>query len=203
LLGPAEQPTAKEAMAAFFEGGEFAQGEAWEGPLGGFSAVTAAFSAILDDGSLMGLVAFVDYPGQVIALVAIGPQEQWTALADTVAKSFASFRKIADPFLAKIDPMRIRRVRLETSMSLAEYNASQPSSIPLPQLGLINHVDPNAKLPAERWIKRVVGFNPDPEARDAALSVTEPTEPTTEPTTPPAESPPVEEAPPPSAPPPT
>jgi predicted Zn-dependent protease len=115
----------------------------------------------------MGLIAFVDFGSQVFVMIALSPQETWAMASPAVAATFASFRKISDPKLANVEPMRVRAVKLDRPTTLAAFSQAQPSVISMEELALINHVEPNEALPEGRWVKRVVGFNPEPPEQPA------------------------------------
>ncbi len=159
VLGLTRYESTQAGMTSFFDG-QVAKGEEWVGKIGGFDVVTAAFSIPTDSGALGGLIAFVDYEGRIIAMIAASAQEAWGSRADLVAASFASFRKISDPELAKIEPMRIVLAELPADMTLGEFDRLQPSVVNVAELAKLNHVAVDEPLPRGRVVKRVTGFNP-------------------------------------------
>jgi predicted Zn-dependent protease len=159
ILGPTTYASPAEGMAAFFEG-DVAKGEEWVGQIGGFDVITAAFSIPTDSGALGGLIAFVDYDRGVIAMVAAAPQAAWAGRADAVATSFASFRRISDADMAKVEPMRIALATLPSDMTLTEFDRVQPSVVHITELARLNHVAVDEPLQKGRVVKRVTGFNP-------------------------------------------
>lgn len=162
ILGPSDEDTAAEALTAFFDETKLAQGEVWEGKIGGSTVVTAAFSIKASDGSLTGLVAFAERGPQVVAMIAAAPDEVWVEQADAIATTVASFRPLTDPALRNVQPMRIKLETLSAPTTLAALNTSSPSSVPVVELARINHVAADETLDAERVVKRVEGFNPEP-----------------------------------------
>jgi hypothetical protein len=57
-----------------------------------------------------------------------------------------------------VQPARVELVKLDRGMTLQQFNAQYPSTIPIEQLAIINEVtDPSTVLPAGRMVKRVVG----------------------------------------------
>lgn len=172
VLTPTPAESAAKALEQFFADGSFTRGEQWNGQVGGFPVASAGFSASTSDGGLSGLLAFVDYDEDtVIALAAMGPSATWEKQLEAVAATFASFRR-APRALAEVEPMRVRTYVLPAAMSLAALQEARPSSIELPQLGLLNGVDdPAAELPAGTVVKRVEGGpprGPAPPATPAA-----------------------------------
>lgn len=160
FLGPSEEPSPQEALAAFFTESGLTQGEVWEGQVGDAVAVSSAFSISASDGTITGLVAFVQHRGVVVAMLAAAPSKIWPSYAEPVAGTVSSFCPLADERLRNVEPTRIHLVTLRAETTLAAFNEAQPSSIPVVELGRINHVTPDQSLPAGRVIKRVDGYNP-------------------------------------------
>ncbi len=161
VLGPSDEASAADALTEFFADTQTAQGEVWEGKVDGFAVVTSAFAISGSEGGLSGLVAFFDYGDQVVAVISAAEQRAWASHADAVAKTVASFRKLRDPRLTGVQPMRIRITALPADMTLAAFDKAQPSTVSLLELARLNHVEPDESLPAGRPIKRVDGFNAD------------------------------------------
>ncbi len=159
VLMPTEAESGAEALEEFFADGGLTAGEQWDGEVGGFAVTSAGFSDAASDGAAMGLVAFIEYDDQVLALAAMGPGEGWTERSTAIATTFASFRR-AEPALRRVEPMRVHMVALRREGTLAQFQEKRPSVIELAQLALLNAVDPQAALPEGTMIKRVDGFNP-------------------------------------------
>ncbi|MBV1860418.1 MAG: M48 family metalloprotease [Nannocystaceae bacterium] len=167
ILGPSDEASASEALTAFFAETKLAQGEVWEGKIGGSNVVTAAFSIKANDGSLTGLVAFAERGPQVVAMIAAAPDDVWAEQSEAIAAAVASFRPLTDPALRNVQPMRIKLQTLSAPTTLAALNASAPSSIPVVELARINHVAADETLDVGRVVKRVEGFNPEPAPEPA------------------------------------
>lgn len=167
VLTPSEAESAAKALEDFFADGVLERGEGWEGKVGGFPAVTASFAGGSSNETLMGLVAFVDYGGEVMALLALGTAEHWEAHSDEVATCFASFRS-ASSKLREVEPMRVRVLETKQDTTLADLRDQRGAAVALPALALLNGVEPGATLPAGTWLKWVEGFNP--EAREPSTT---------------------------------
>jgi len=159
VLTPTDAESGEAALDAFFADGGIEPGERWSGEVGGFEVSSAGFSMSTNSGSLLGLLAFIDYGDQVLALVAIGPAEGWSERSEVVATSFASFRR-AERALRRVEPMKVRVLELDKDTTLAQLQERRPSAIDLPRLALLNRVDPEQSLTAGTLVKRVEGFNP-------------------------------------------
>ena len=162
ILGPSDQESGEAALQGFFERTKTAQGEVWEGKIGGAEVITAAFSISSSDASLTGLVAFLEYGPQVIAMISAAPSDVWPSISDAVAGTVSSFRPLTDAKLRNVQPTRVVLETLQTPTTLAALNEQRPSSVSVVELARINHVEPDETLAAGRVIKRVEGFNPAP-----------------------------------------
>jgi predicted Zn-dependent protease len=160
VLGPSDHASPAEAITAFFADTTVARGEAWEGKIGGFEAESAAFAVAASSGNLAGLVAFVQFDDRVLAMIGIAPEQGWVERAQSVADAVTSFSRLEEASLRDIDPMRVQVVQLSAPSTLEALAREQPSVVPLRELALLNGVTPGETLPAGRWMKRVVGFNP-------------------------------------------
>jgi predicted Zn-dependent protease len=170
VLTPIEAESAAAALEQFFSDGSMRRGEQWDGKVGGFPVASAGFSLSSASGDRSGLVAFVEYEGQVILLAAMGPTAGWSERLEAVALTFASFRR-APKALAKVEPMRVRPYVLPTATSLETLQEAKPSTVDLARLGLLNGIDdPKAELPEGTVIKRVEGGPPTVTPGSAAPS---------------------------------
>jgi predicted Zn-dependent protease len=71
--------------------------------------------------------------------------------------TFTSFRELTDPTALAAQPARLELVTLEQAMTLEQFQARYPSTIPMAELALINGVQPGESLAAGRMVKRVTG----------------------------------------------
>ena len=160
VLAPAEVESAKKGIDDFFADGSIQRGQGWTGKVGGYPTESAAFAIAGGDGRIAGLLAFVEFEGRVLVLVAIGPESDWPARADAIAQTFASFRKLTEAGLRDIQPMRVVVTTLPAPTTLKALNEASPSVVSLDELARLNHATPDEPLAAGRIIKRVEGFNP-------------------------------------------
>lgn len=160
VLAQAEVESAKKGIDDFFADGSIQRGEGWTGQVGGFPTESAAFAIPGEGGRLAGLLAFLEFEGQVLVMVAIGPEADWPARADPIAQTFASFRKLTEAGLRDVAPMRVVLTTLPAATTLAELEAASPSVVSLAEIARLNHVAPDEPLAQGRIVKRVEGFNP-------------------------------------------
>ena len=159
IMVPTETESADQALEDLFKADAFERGEEWKGEVGGFTVASAGLSLSTSAGAAMGLVAFIEYDDTVMAMMAIGPAENWEQHSDAVATCFASFRRAEPPLLA-IEPLRIRVLELKVDATLAQLQEQRPSMVELAKLALLNGVKPDQELPAGTRVKWVEGLLP-------------------------------------------
>ena len=70
--------------------------------------------------------------------------------------SVSSLRRLTDQAALNVKPARVRLVRINRAMTVDEFNRTNPSSVSVQQIALINGVETNTTLPAGMLVKRVV-----------------------------------------------
>jgi predicted Zn-dependent protease len=153
----AAEATPAEAARKLLSGGAIRKTGDWKNEINGLPAVSFGFETSSEQGGLTGLAAFLSHQGKVFAVLGYAPADRWTAHLSRVAAGMGSFRRLTDPARLGVEPMRLQVVELPSSRSLATFHRRSPSSIPLEDLAVLNHVEPAAELPAGRLVKRVVG----------------------------------------------
>lgn len=160
IMGPTDHESHTEALDSFFSSGEIARGQDWSGQIGGFAALSAAFSIPTDSGGVVsGLITFVQYGELVLTMIGVSDGATWSRYSGGVAEATSSFSR-AQPQFVGVEPMRVELVTLQQPSTLAAFNEAHPSVIGLDELAVLNRVDPGASLPAGVVLKRVVGFRP-------------------------------------------
>jgi predicted Zn-dependent protease len=153
VLLETENKTPDEALKAFFADGGMSPGQRWDGAVGGFPVASSAFAMADEAGrKLVGLVAFVAFDGRVLALVTIGPEEGWSARADVLARTFASFAKV-DEQVRNVEPMRVRLLVLDKAATITELAKGGP--VDAATLALVNQVGAEEPLAKGRAVKIV------------------------------------------------
>jgi predicted Zn-dependent protease len=104
-----------------------------------------------------GLVAFIEYGGNVYQLVAYTPAQLFQQYQGLFRQVVGSFGPVSDPSVLNVRPNRVSIVRLPQAMTLAEFNRRYPSTIPIEELAIINEVaTAGTTLPAGAMVKRIV-----------------------------------------------
>jgi predicted Zn-dependent protease len=125
-------------------------------PINGLPAAMGSFTAQTSQGTVSGWAAYVSLDGSTYQLLGYTPSARLPAYDAVLRQAIGSFQRLTDPQALSVKPQRVRLVRLGRAMTLAEFNQSYPSVVPVAQLAVINGVDANATLPAGATVKRVV-----------------------------------------------
>lgn len=156
-----DHPSKEAAAEAFFEEEGLTRGDSWDRKIHGLPAAWAHFEyldpAETDAASaLSGTVAFVKHDEQVFQLLAISGPDGWKTQRHLLEDALASFSRLDDPKALNVQPRRVRLVKISRAMTLEDFDRQYPSSIEMPLLALINHVQPGETLAAGTLVKRVV-----------------------------------------------
>ena len=147
---------AEAAARQFFNQQGVRPGQAGRQNLNGLPAIVGQFQAQTQQGVIAGVATFVDYGGTTYQILSYSPAQRFGTYGRLFEQVAFSFAPLNDPQALNVRPNRVDVVRLDRSMTVAEFNRRYPSVIPLPELALINQVaSENAVLPAG-LAKRVV-----------------------------------------------
>ncbi len=125
--------------------------------LHGLPAASGRFEAETEQAVLAGRMVFVRYEGSTYRLLGYALREKWDGYAEAVDRSLASFERLTDPTALNLQPARLKVVRPRRILTLPQFQELFPSTVPLEQIALINHVEPGGSLPAGLAAKQVVG----------------------------------------------
>ena len=104
-----------------------------------------------------GLIGFLNHDGRVYQLMGYTAPETWGAYGTSMKRSLASFRGVTQERYLNVKPKRIDIVKLQQTMTFAEFTRRYPSNAEVPELAIINGVNEDELLEAGRLLKRVVG----------------------------------------------
>jgi predicted Zn-dependent protease len=148
---------AERALREFASAADVEVGPPDVSAFGGADALSAQFIASTPNGRVRGIVAFVEGSGRVFQLLGYSPATQFNLAADTLRRSIASFHRVTDPSVLSITPNRIDVVQVSRDQTLQQFTERFPSSVPMEELAIINHLpDGSARLNAGMLVKRVV-----------------------------------------------
>jgi predicted Zn-dependent protease len=149
----------EEARTKFFSQQGIQAAQASQG--GALPANASYFAAKTQQGELHGLVRFVGHGGTTFMLLGVAPAGKLGAHDAAIRQALASFGPLTDPQALAVQPAKIELVKVPREMSVAEFHAQFPSTVPAEQIAIINGLDPKSgRFAAGRTAKRVTGGVP-------------------------------------------
>jgi predicted Zn-dependent protease len=130
--------------------------------LNGLPAAASAFQAKTQQGAIAGMVAFVSQGGQTLGILGYAPAEAFSGHEAELKAAINSFGPLQDRSVENVQPAKVELVRVPRDMSVAEFNAQFPSTVPIEVIATINGVDKNGTLKGGQQAKRVTGGTPPP-----------------------------------------
>src|SRR3989442_770264 len=100
--------------------------------VGGPPAVSAAFAAATENGTLRGTALFVEHDGAVYRLVGYAAEARWPAVQAVAQRALQSFARLTDPAALAVQPQRGDIVKLEQRTTSEELARKRPSPGPAP-----------------------------------------------------------------------
>src|SRR5205085_1722282 len=160
-LAMAGKQSPEDTATKFFSQQGIQRGQAAQVSVNGQHAVAAYFSAQTQQGQIAGLVAFVAYNGTTYALLGY-TGAQTLQQYDPAFKSFiGSFGPLTDQSAMSVQPAKIQITRIDSNMTVEQFNQRYPSNLRIEELALINGFDDkNGQMQAGQQYKRVVGGPP-------------------------------------------
>ncbi|MGC4117430.1 MAG: M48 family metalloprotease [Myxococcales bacterium] len=110
-----------------------------------------------EGGDIQGTLELISHEGKTFALLAYAGGGAASQYSSELGKVLASFRPETDPAKLSVEPARVQVTRVAQRETLQQFNDSQPSSIDLQRLAVINQAQPQETLAAGDLVKRVVG----------------------------------------------
>jgi predicted Zn-dependent protease len=157
VLSLAEGSSPQEAAQRFFSQQGVQQGQALRANLGGLPAVANEFAASTQQGTLVGLAAFVEDRDRVYRILGYTSQNNWRNVDSEISNALASFERVTDRRLLDVKPKRLDVVTVPSAMNLEEFNRRYPSTVDIQTLAIINQANADTRFPAGTEVKRVVG----------------------------------------------
>lgn len=150
------QGTPESAANTFFGQQGLQAGQVTRETINGAPAVVGYFQAQTEQGVVAGLATFLQHGGKTYQLLSYTSGSKLQGYDRAFRSVAASFGTVTDPAVLNVRPNRIDVVRLNAPASLAQFNRTNPSAIPINELAIVNHVtDVNAVLPAGTTLKRI------------------------------------------------
>lgn len=160
-LALAGQNSPEQAASQFLSQEGVRAGNASRTSINGLPAASSYFQAQTEQGQIEGLVSFISYGGQTFGLMAYTPAGKLSSYDQVFQSTIRSFTELRDQSKINVQPARVELVKVPRQLTLEQFNAQYPSSVPIEQLAIINELEgPQALIPAGRTVKRVVGGRP-------------------------------------------
>jgi predicted Zn-dependent protease len=150
--------SAAEAANGFFAQEGLQAGAQSRGTVHGNPAVTGEFTAQDDQGgSVRGIATFIEYDGATWGIMGFTVADRFATYSSAFRGTLGSFERLTDPAALAVQPLRMRIVPAPRAMTLQQFNAQLPSSIPLAELAIINGLAESSPLRLGQLVKRITG----------------------------------------------
>ncbi|MBW3535073.1 MAG: M48 family metalloprotease [Gemmatimonadetes bacterium] len=123
--------------------------------INGLPAVMARFAAATQQGTLVGLVAFISHGDLTYQILGYGPEQRWNANERLVSGSIGSFAPLTDPQALAVQPKRLDVVTLSQPMAFSTFLQRYPSAVEPEVVALINQMEVGGTFPGGTLAKRV------------------------------------------------
>lgn len=127
------------------------------GRIHGLPTASNAFSATTPNGTIHGVVAFVEYDGHVFRLLGYATEAAWPQREPALRAALSSFDRLTDPAALQAQPKLLNIIHLTSAQSLDAFAVSYRSTVDVPTLALINQLDTTSRLQAGKPYKVVTG----------------------------------------------
>ena len=132
-------------------------------------AVSTQFEAQTEQGAVQGVVAFIKYGDLTYRILGYTPAGKLQTYDKTFRSSIGSFSELKDPARLNVEPYKVELVKVDREMTVADFNAKYPSTIPVERVAVVNGFDtPSDRIPTGTTIKRIIGGKGAPAPRTAA-----------------------------------
>ncbi|MBV9772770.1 MAG: M48 family metalloprotease, partial [Gemmatimonadetes bacterium] len=127
----APQGNADVAAQQFFSQQGLQAGQVSRETVNGLPAVAGYFQGQTQQGVVQGVAAFVSYGGRTYQIVSYAPAQRFGAYQGVFQQSLGTFGPLTDPQALAVRPNVVRLVRLDRTMTLAQFNQRYPSVVPI------------------------------------------------------------------------
>ncbi|HEU4681301.1 MAG TPA: M48 family metalloprotease [Gemmatimonadales bacterium] len=157
-LGLAGDASPQQAARQFLSQQGVQGGNASTASINGLPAASSYFRAETEQGQIEGIVSFISHGGQTFGLMGYTPAGKLGNYDREFDNTIRSFSELRDRSKMNVEPARVEVVKVPRQMTLEQFNAQYPSSIPIEQLAIINELEgPSSAIPAGHMVKRIVG----------------------------------------------
>ena len=153
----AEGRSPDEAAREFFGSQEIRAREGDRTTVNGLPAVVGTFDATSGQTPLRGVAAFVQLDDRLYRLVGYAGRDDWHRYSRSFGAAVRSFGPLRERWALDRQPHRIEVIVPPSDMTLAQFMARYPSTVPEATIALINQLQPGELFRGGRQAKRVAG----------------------------------------------
>jgi predicted Zn-dependent protease len=124
---------------------------------GEISVARAPFTAVSEEGTLQGEVAFIRYGDLTYRMIGYSTPAKWSTHASTVRNTISSFARVVDRSVLEVQPLQLSITTVSEAMSLNTFIRSNPQPISVEELARLNRLDPTEVISSGTRIKTVSG----------------------------------------------
>lgn len=123
----------------------------------GLSTASGQFRAQTEDGAILqGRATFVSYKGNIYQILGYTPDASWPTYQSTITNSMATFKALTDDTILKMQPNRVKILKLTKGAGLQTLATQSKSPVSLETLALINQTTENAGFKTGDRVKMIV-----------------------------------------------
>jgi predicted Zn-dependent protease len=157
-LALAGKASPREAATQFLSQQGVKAGSGSTSNINGLPAASSYFEAQSEQGAVQGLVTFISYGGNTYGILGYTPAGKLSTYDGAFRQTAGSFSELRDQAALSVQAPKLELVKLTKEMTLAQFNAQYPSTIPIEELAIINEIEgPETPIPVGRTVKRVTG----------------------------------------------
>lgn len=150
------QGTPAQAAQQFFGQQGLQVGQTSSSSVNGNPAYTGYFQAQTEQGVIAGIATFLQHNNNTYRILGYTAANRMNQYDGSFRGTIGSFNTLTDQSALNVKPNRIDIVRIDSPMTLTQFNARYPSVIDMRDLIIINQVaDANTRLPSGTLVKRV------------------------------------------------
>jgi predicted Zn-dependent protease len=123
----------------------------------GMPTASNAFSVASQNGTVRGIVAFVQYDGHLFQLLGYSTDAAWSQREADLRASLSSFNQLTDPAALRAQPKQLKIVNPAKALSFDSFASSFESTVDVATLALINQLETSSRLQAGKPYKVVTG----------------------------------------------
>jgi predicted Zn-dependent protease len=156
-ISMAKAPSAGEAAKNFFQQEGLRSEREETSTINGLHTVSAQFRAQSEQQVLRGKASFVELEGNTYQLLGYSSEQLWPKYQDVITAAMRDFRRLTDPSMLRMQPMRLAIITVRQRVSLEQLARQESSPVLLETLAIINQTEANAQFNAGDRVKIVNG----------------------------------------------